>query len=84
MITDPIRANQTRERTFILTPPGTMQKGSQTSMFLELVKFWDIINTQFEYCRNGTRGLDNTAFTGGRMSLKFEEPLHRYQKLGGR
>ena len=24
-------------------------------------------------------GLSNTAFTGGRMSLKFEEPLHRYQ-----
>ena len=24
-------------------------------------------------------GLSNTAFTGGRMSIKFEEPLHRYQ-----
>ena len=24
-------------------------------------------------------GLSNTAFTGGRMCPKFEEPLHRYQ-----
>ena len=80
MITDPIRANQTRERTFLLTPPGTLQNESQTSMFLELVKFWDMINTQdLGIVERVQEGLSNTAFTGGRMSLKFEEPLHRYQ-----
>ena len=80
MITDPIRANQTRERTFLLTPPGTLDNESYTSMFLELVKFWDMINTQdMGIVERVQEGLSNTAFTGGRMSLKFEEPLHRYQ-----
>ena len=80
MITDPIRANQTRERTFLLTPPGTLHNESQTSTFLELVKFWDMINTQdLGIVERLQEGLSNTAFKGGRISLKFEEPLHRYQ-----
>ncbi|MBT3716328.1 MAG: aromatic ring-hydroxylating dioxygenase subunit alpha, partial [Deltaproteobacteria bacterium] len=33
MITDPICANQTRERTFLLSPPGTLDNESHTSMF---------------------------------------------------
>ena len=49
-------------------------------MFLELVKFWDTINTQdLGIVERVQQGLSNTAFTGGRMCLKFEEPLHRYQ-----
>ena len=80
MITDPIRANQTRERTFLLTPPGTLDNESYTSMFLELVKFWDMVNTQdLDIVERVQLGLSNTAFTGGRMCSKFEEPLHRYQ-----
>ncbi len=80
MITDPIRANQTRERTFLLTPPGTLDNESHTSMFLELVKFWDMVNTQdLGIVERVQLGLSNTAFTGGRMCPKFEEPLHRYQ-----
>ena len=80
MITDPIRANQTIERTFLLTPPGTLANKSHIKMFLELVKFWDIINTQdLGIVERVQEGLSNTAFTGGPMSLKFEEPLHRYQ-----
>ena len=80
MITDPICANQTRERTFLLSPPGTLDNESHTSMFLELVKFWDMINTQdLGIVERVQLGLSNTAFTGGRMCPKFEEPLHRYQ-----
>ena len=80
MITDPICANQTRERTFLLTPPGTLDNESHTSMFLELVKFWDMVNTQdLGIVERVQQGLSNTAFKGGRMCPKFEEPLHRYQ-----
>ena len=80
MITDPIRANQTRERTFLHTPPGNLKSESNSSMFLELVKFWDIVNTQdLAIVERVQLGLGNIAFTGGRMCLKFEEPLHRYQ-----
>ena len=80
MITDPICANQTRERTFLLSPPGTLDNESHTSMFLELVNFWDMVNTQdLGIVERVQQGLSNTAFTGGRMCPKFEEPLHRYQ-----
>ena len=80
MITDPISANQTRERTFLLTPPITQEKEKQSSMFLELIKFWDMINTQdLGIVECVQEGLSNTAFKGGRMCFKFEEPLHRYQ-----
>ena len=80
MITDPICANQTRERTFLLTTPWTLNNESYTSMFLELVKFWNMINTQdLGIVERVQLGLSNTAFTGGRMCSKFEEPLHRYQ-----
>jgi phenylpropionate dioxygenase-like ring-hydroxylating dioxygenase large terminal subunit len=49
-------------------------------MFLELVKFWDMVNTQdLGIVERVQQGLSNTAFTGGRMCPKFEEPLHRYQ-----
>ena len=83
MITDPICANQTRERTFLLSPPGTLDNESHTSMFLELVKFWDMVNTQdLGIVERVQQGLSNTAFTGGRMCPKFEEPLHRYQNWG--
>ena len=80
MITDPIRANKTRERTFLLTPPLTQENGMQSSMFLKLIKFWEIINTQdLVIVERVQEGLSNIAFTGGRMCFKFEEPLHRYQ-----
>ena len=79
MITDPIRANLTRERTFLLTPPGTLDNESHTSMFLELVKFWDMVNTQdLGIVERVQAGLCNTAFQGGRMCYRFEEPLHRF------
>ena len=80
MITDPIRANQSRERTFLLTPPETLDNDSHDTMFKELKTFWDMVNTQdLGIVERVQAGLSNTAFTGGRMCYQFEEPLHRYQ-----
>ena len=80
MITDPIRADKTRERTFLLTPPGTMENDDYATMFVELATFWDLVNTQdLGIVERVQSGLSNTAFTGGRMCYHFEEPLHRYQ-----
>ena len=80
MITDPIRANQTRERTFLLTPPETLDNDSHDAQFKELTTFWDMVNTQdLGIVERVQAGLSNTAFTGGRMCYEFEEPLHRYQ-----
>ena len=80
MITDPLRSNQTRERTFLLTPPETLKNEDYEEMFVELKQFWDMVNTQdLGIVERVQAGLSNTAYTGGRMCYQFEEPLHRYQ-----
>ena len=80
MITDPIRPNQTIERTFLLTPPGTLDSERHNTMFKELTTFWDMVNTQdLGIVERVQDGLRNPAFTGGLMCSEFEEPLHRYQ-----
>jgi choline monooxygenase len=80
MITDPIRPNQTIERTFLLTPPGTLDSERHNTMFKELTTFWDMVNTQdLSIVERVQDGLSNPAFTGGHMCSEFEEPLHRYQ-----
>lgn len=84
MITDPIRANQTRERTFLLTPQETLDYEQYGTMFKELTTFWDMVNTQdLGIVERVQAGLSNPAFTGGRMCYQFEEPLHRYQNWLG-
>jgi len=84
MITDPIRANQTRERTFLLTPQATLDYEQYGTMFKELTTFWDMVNTQdLGIVERVQAGLSNPAFTGGRMCYQFEEPLHRYQNWLG-
>ena len=80
LITDPIKVNQTIERTFLLTPEGTLNNKKNTKMFSELVTFWDLVNTQdLKIVERVQDGLRNTAFSGGRMCFEFEEPLHRFQ-----
>jgi choline monooxygenase len=45
-----------------------------------LAVFWDLVNTQdLGIVERVQAGLSNTAFHGGRMCYRFEEPLHRYQ-----
>ncbi|MEC8981470.1 MAG: aromatic ring-hydroxylating dioxygenase subunit alpha [SAR324 cluster bacterium] len=84
MITDPIRANQTRVRTFLLTPQETLDYEQYGTMFKELTTFWDMVNTQdLGIVERVQAGLSNPAFTGGRMCYQFEEPLHRYQNWLG-
>ncbi|MBS1254749.1 MAG: Carnitine monooxygenase oxygenase subunit [Deltaproteobacteria bacterium] len=79
LITDPINADQTLERTFLLIPPGTLDNEWHQAMFGELVTFWDMVNTQdLGIVERVQAGLSNTAFQGGRMCYHFEEPLHRY------
>ena len=79
-INDPVSADQTRERTFMLTHPGALDNEKYDEMFEELAIFWDIVNTQdLGIVERVQAGLSNTAYSGGRMCYQFEEPLHRYQ-----
>ena len=80
MITDPIRYNKTIERTFLLTPSGSLNNEKNAKMFSELITFWDLINTQdLKIVERVQDGLKNSAFCNGQMCFEFEEPLHRFQ-----
>ena len=80
MITDPIRYNKTIERTFLLTPSGSLNNENNAKMFSELITFWDLINTQdLKIVERVQDGLKNPAFSSGKLSFEFEEPLHRFQ-----
>ncbi|HIB45204.1 MAG TPA: hypothetical protein EYO46_03065, partial [Candidatus Lambdaproteobacteria bacterium] len=80
---DPLAADQTLERTFLLIPPKTLENEWHDAMLGELAVFWDLVNTQdLGIVERVQAGLSNTAFHGGRMCYRFEEPLHRYQKGG--
>ena len=80
LITDPLAADQTLERTFLLIPPKTLENEWHDAMLGELAVFWDLVNTQdLGIVERVQAGLSNTAFHGGRMCYRFEEPLHRYQ-----
>ena len=80
MITDPIGYNKTIERTFLLTPSGSLNNENNVKMFSELITFWDLINTQdLKIIERVQDGLKNPAFSSGKLSFEFEEPLHRFQ-----
>ena len=79
-INDPVRADQTRERTFLLTHPGNLDNEKYSKMFEELAIFWDKVNTQdLDIVERVQAGLSNAAYSGGTLCYQFEEPLHRYQ-----
>ena len=80
LLCDPLANDQTRERTYLLTPPGTLDSEINHAMFAELANFWDLVNQQdLGIVESVQEGLSNLAYGGGRMCYQFEEPLHRYQ-----
>ena len=48
----------------------------------KLVDFWVLVNDQdIDICQKAQRGIDRGRFTGGRLSPRFEEPLHRFYNM---
>ena len=48
----------------------------------KLLDFWVLVNDQdIDICQKAQRGIDRGRFTGGRLSPRFEEPLHRFYNM---
>ncbi len=79
MILEPQAAGRTIERGLWRLPPGSV---ANTAAVNKTVEFWTSVNAEdIDIVERGQRGIANGGFTPGRLSPRFEEPLHRFHNL---
>ncbi len=82
MILDPIGADRTIERTYLMTHPDTMEGPGAGEALDELMGFWDHVNLEdVDIVENVQLGISTPEYQGGRMCYRFEEPVHRFQNM---
>jgi choline monooxygenase len=82
MILTPDGPGHTTEQTYILTHPSTMDTDGAVDAMAKLADFWDHVNAEdIEIVERVQTGVSTTAYAGGRMCYRFEEPLHRFQNM---
>jgi choline monooxygenase len=82
MLLTPGGPEHTVEQTYLLSHPDSLSGADAQAELDSLAGFWDLVNRQdIVIVERVQRGLRNTAYTGGRMCYKFEEPLHRFQNM---
>lgn len=82
MILTPKGPAHTSEQTYILTHPATMETDGAADAMEKLADFWDHVNSEdVEIVERVQTGISTTAYPGGRMCYRFEEPLHRFQNM---
>ena len=82
MILDPVAADRTIERTYLLTHPSTMGAPGAEQALDDLMAFWDHVNVEdIDIVENVQLGISTPEYQGGRMCYRFEEPVHRFQNM---
>jgi phenylpropionate dioxygenase-like ring-hydroxylating dioxygenase large terminal subunit len=85
MVLDPLEPGRTLERTAFLLPDiddGGLDRAAIETSFANTRSFWfDVNNEDVDIVERGQRGLTHGGFTPGRLSPRFEEPLHRYYNM---
>ncbi|MBL8046513.1 MAG: aromatic ring-hydroxylating dioxygenase subunit alpha [Anaerolineales bacterium] len=83
MLLTPTAPGHTLEQTYLLSHPESLVPSDSAKGLDKLMKFWDLVNLQdVDVVERVQNGLETaTAYTGGRMCYKFEEPLHRFQNI---
>ncbi|MGH1492640.1 MAG: aromatic ring-hydroxylating oxygenase subunit alpha [Acidimicrobiales bacterium] len=80
MILHPISPGQTREDLIFLLPPTSTEVTEEA--FAVTRDFWvDVNNEDIDIVSRGQRGLSSGGYTPGRLSPRFEEPLHRFHNM---
>jgi len=80
MILHPVSPGVTREELVFLLPPTGVDATDEA--FAQTRDFWvDVNNEDIGIVERGQRGLSNGGYTPGRLSPRFEEPLHRFHNM---
>ncbi len=79
MILEPVGPGRTIEHTGFLLPGD---EGVDAAAFAATRSFWlEVNNEDIDIVERGQRGLASGGFTPGRLSPRFEEPLHRFYNM---
>ncbi|MDH3679941.1 MAG: aromatic ring-hydroxylating dioxygenase subunit alpha [Acidimicrobiia bacterium] len=79
MILQPVAADRTIETGVWLIPPNACPTDDE---FAATRDFWIEVNSEdIAIVERGQRGLGHAHYTPGRLSPRFEEPLHRFHNL---
>ena len=77
---DPVGPDLTREHCTWLLPPSNPQVADED--FAVTRNFWlDVNSEDIDIVQRGQRGLSTGSYTPGRLSPRFEEPLHRFHNM---
>ena len=80
MVLHPVAPGVTVETCTWLLPPSTPEL--LEADFEQTRRFWlDVNGEDIEIVERGQRGLTSGGFTPGRLSPRFEEPLHRFHNM---
>lgn len=81
IILEPVAPGKTIEHTGFLLP-ALDEEGVDPAAFDAMRTFWfDVNNEDIDIVQRGQRGLARGGFTPGRLSPRFEEPLHRFYNM---
>jgi choline monooxygenase len=78
----PDSESRTRETMDMLVHPEALQSPECDETLDRIMKFWKFVNEQdVLLVERVQKGLVSNRYHGGRMSFRFEEPLHRFQNI---
>jgi choline monooxygenase len=82
LITTPVAHDRSHERATVCLPAGVADTPDVAAALRKLVAFWDHVNIEdIDIVERVQQGISTTAYAGGRMCFRFEEPLHRFQNM---
>lgn len=78
----PDGVGNTIESADMLVHPNALTAPNAQSEINKILDFWSMVNRQdIQAVERVQKGLQSTAYPGGRMCYRFEEPVHRYQNM---
>ena len=82
VILEPTGPTTTREHTNLLIHPSALEAKDAERKLDEAWEFYTLTNNQdIDICEEVQLGLQARAYTGGRMTFRFEETVHRFQNM---
>jgi phenylpropionate dioxygenase-like ring-hydroxylating dioxygenase large terminal subunit len=82
LLLSPKSATHTQERMDMLVLPEALQTPGCDANLDRIMSFWKFVNEQDVFLvERVQKGLVSNPYRGGRMSFRFEEPLHRFQNI---
>lgn len=82
LIMQPTGPGQTLEYGDLLVHPNVLGAADSDTKLDEIFAFYDMVNLQdVRAVERVQEGIQARAYRGGRMTFRFEEPLHRFQNM---